>query len=68
MKTFKCYTCQKILPEIVTLNDFLEKKYITNDIYNIIYAYVIEYNTEIEEIETPCNYHLIEITKCFQCQ
>ena len=65
---FKCHKCHKVLPEIATLNMFLEKKYITKDIYNIIFGQVVEYNTELEEIETPCNVHWIRVIKCFMCE
>lgn len=63
----KCEYCGAVLPEILTLQMFLEQKKITKDIYSLIEPIVIRYNTFIEEIETPCNVHYFDRIKCFQC-
>ena len=64
----KCERCNKVLPEIMTLHYLLNQNRLDKDVIGIILPFIIKYNTEIRELETPCSSHWFVYVECFTCR
>jgi hypothetical protein len=62
-----CGGCNLPIEEFQSLCLLMKHKFITRDIYSILFQMIRKKLTVVYEIETPCNVHYFDRVVCSSC-